>query len=203
MTSANELNGTSRRLAGFSTLGLIVALMLLGIILAPMLGTILAAQDGFVESRERARAAGNVRYAHLALTRYMRLAGSSPVGLPLPGIDPDPDGNGLFDDVRLRADYNPPDGDTDDAGEDLTFYVVADTMYVEAGGDADSRQPYLIGVDSLAFEYFDRDGVVITDPDKVGTHAISAAVTIRALGERSYEPTERLMHGEVRLRNGK
>ncbi|NIR46075.1 MAG: hypothetical protein GWN99_16735 [Gemmatimonadetes bacterium] len=203
MNSLTEIKAESRRVAGFSTLGMIVALLLLGVLLAPMLGTIIAAQDGFVDSRERARAVGNVRYAHLALTRYMRLAGSSPVGLPLPGIDPDPDANGAFDDVRLRADYNPPDGDTDDLGEDLTFYVAADTMYVQTGGEDDTTEPYLIGVDSLAFEYFDRYGVLITDPDKVGTHAISAAVTIRAVGERSFEPTERLIHGEVRLRNGK
>ncbi|HSG82273.1 MAG TPA: hypothetical protein VLC48_08490 [Gemmatimonadota bacterium] len=190
------------RLTGFSTLGMIVALMLLGLLLSPLIGTILSAQNGFVVSRERARAAGNVRYAHLSLTRYMRLAGSSPVGLPLPGIDADPDENGLFDDVRLRADYNPPDGDTDDLGEDLTFFVQADTMFVQTSASGDP-EPYLIGVDSLAFEYFDRYGALITDRAMVATHAISARVTIRAKGDRSYGPAKRLLSGEVRLRNGK
>jgi hypothetical protein len=181
---------------------MIVSLMLLGVLMSPMLGTILASQRGFVESREKARAAGSVRYAHLALTRFMRLAGSSPVGLPLPGIDPDPDGDGIYNDVRLRSDYNPPDGDTDDAGEDLIFFLRADTMMVKAG-DGGTEEPYLIGVDSLAFEYFDRDGVAITDPDLVADRAMSASVTIRARGERYVEPTERLLVGRVRLRNGK
>ena len=198
MTDLRE-NG---RESGISTIGMIVSLMLLGVLMSPMLGTILAAQRGFVESREKARAAGSVRYAHLALTRFMRLAGSSPVGLPLPGIDPDPDGDGIYNDVRLRSDYNPPDGDTDDPGEDLIFFLRADTMMVKAG-DGGTEEPYLIGVDSLAFEYFDRDGVPITDPDLVASRAISASVTIRARGERHVEPTVRLLVGRVRLRNGK
>ncbi len=195
-------NGVAGRRAGFSTIGMIVAFVLLGLLLAPMLGTILSAQRGFVASRDRARAAGSVRYAHLSLTRFMRLAGSSPIGLPLPGIDPDPDGNGFFDDVRLRSDYNPPDGDLDDPGEDLTFFLRADTMFVKSGNDGD-EEPFLIGVDSLAFEYFDRDGLVISDPARIGPRAMVVDVTIRARGDRYVDAAERTLSGLVRLRNGK
>ena len=158
--------------------------------------------QGFVASRDRARAAGSARYAHLALTRFMRLAGSSPVGLPLPGIDPDPGGDGLFNDVRLRSDYNPPDGDVDDPGEDLTFFLRADTMFVKSGSDGD-EEPFLIGVDSLVFVYFGRDGSVIADPARVGPRAIAVDVTIRARGDSQVDPTERTLSGLVRLRNGK
>jgi hypothetical protein len=200
------MNNVSGRIvgreSGFSTLGMIVSLMLLGLLMSPMLGTIVSAQRGFVSNRDRARAAGSVRYAHLSLTRFMRLAGSSPVGLPLPGIDPDPDGDGNFNDVRLRSDYNPPDGDIDDPGEDMIFFLRADTMFVQAGAGA-TEEPYLIGVDSLLFEYFDRDGVAITDPDRVPSRAISAGVTIHARGESYAKPIERVLTGRVRLRNGK
>jgi hypothetical protein len=202
MTSRRWIASVADRRAGFSTIGMIVALVLLGLLLAPMLGTILSAQHGFVASRDRARAAGSVRYAHLSLTRFMRLAGSSPVGLPLPGIDPDPDGDGVFNDVRLRADYNPPDGDIDDAGEDLTFFLRADTMFVRSGSDG-AEEPFLIGVDSLAFEYFDRNGSVIVDPARISPRAMTVEVTIRARGDRHADPTERTLSGLVRLRNGK
>ncbi|UCC48438.1 MAG: hypothetical protein JSV41_13410 [Gemmatimonadota bacterium] len=181
-------------------MGMIVALMLLGVLLAPLLGTVLSAQHGFVASRERTRAAGSVRYAHLSLTRFMRLAGSSPLGVPVDGIDPDPDGNGDFDDIRLRADYNPADGDTDDPGEDLVFYLRGDTMFVRPGTGG-TEEPYLIGVDSLAFEYFDRDGDPITDADRAAARALSTRVTIRARGERSAGPAVRVLSGMVRLRN--
>jgi hypothetical protein len=202
MNDQRWINGVAGRRAGFSTIGMIVAFVLLGLLLAPMLGTILSAQRGFVESRDRARAAGNVRYAHLSLTRFMRLAGSSPVGLPLPGIDPDPGGDGVFNDVRLRSDYNPPDGDIDDAGEDLTFFLRADTMFVKSG-EAGAEEPFLIGVDSLAFEYFDREGAAITDPARVGPRAMTVDVTIRARGDKHVDPAERTLSGLVRLRNGK
>lgn len=190
-----------RGTAGFSTLGMVVALVLLGFLLSPLLGTVLTAQRGFVESRERARAAGSARYAHLALTRFMRIAGSNPIGGSMNGIDPDPLGDGDFNDIRLRADYNPPDGDTRDAGEDLMFYLRGDTMFMRPGsGD---EEPYLIGVDSLAFEYYDRDNVLITDPAKVPSRSISARVVIRARGEGRGAPSIRTLEGRVRLRNGR
>lgn len=201
-TNQRWIKGDVGHRAGFSTIGMIVAFILLGLLMAPMLGTILSAQHGFVESRDRARAAGSVRYAHLALTRFMRLAGSSPLGLPLPGIDPDPDGNGVFDDVRLRSDYNPPDGDIDDPGEDLTFFLRVDTMFVKSGDDGD-EEPFLIGVDSLAFQYFDHEGLLITDPARIGPRAMTVDVTIRARGDKYDDPAERTLIGLVRLRNGK
>ncbi len=186
---------------GFGTLGMVVALALLGFTLVPVLGTVVSAQRGFVKSREQARAAASVRYAHLALTRLMRIAGSSPMGPEIQGLDPDPLSDGAFDDIRLRADYNPPDGDVDDPGEDLTFYLRADTMFVRAGTDG-AEEPYLIGVDSLAFSYFEWDGTPITDPARVTERAVEAHVTIRATGEHRADAPERLLTGHVRLRNG-
>lgn len=200
---------TSRRItvngygaAGFSTVGMIIALVLLGLILSPMVGTVLSAQRFFVTSQTRVRVTGSARYAHLALTRSMRIAGSNPVGGFVAGVDPDPDGNGLFDDVRLRADYNPADGDIKDPGEDVTYFVRADTMYIRPD-PAGEEEPYLLGVDSLAFEYFDRFGDPITDPETVTQRAISARVTLRATGETFHERTDRVLMGEVRLRNGR
>lgn len=182
---------------------MIVSLVLLGVFLSPLLGTVIGAQRGFVTSQQRARAAGNVRYAHLALTRVMRAAGSSPVAGSVQAIDPDPDGNGIFDDVRLRADFNLADGDTDDLGEDLTYFVRADTMFVRPGAAA-QEQPYLIGVDSLAFDYFDRDGIPITDASRIISRgAISARITVRARSEVYDHEAERVLIGRVRFRNGR
>ncbi len=181
---------------------MLVSLLLLGFLLAPLLGTVMSAQHGFVASRERARAAGSARYAHLSLTRLLRGAGSNPVGVAFQGIDPDPDGNGEFDDIRIRSDYNPPDGDLTDPGEDLVFYLRVDTLFVRTGAGG-SEEPYVIGVDSLAFRYFDRDGVAIGDPDRVASRAISVRVLIRARGESSGDPVTRILAGTVRLRNGR
>jgi type II secretory pathway pseudopilin PulG len=195
---ANKRPGEHNK--GFSTLGMIVALVLLGFMLSSLLRTVMTAQKGFVANRDRARATSSARYAHLSLTRFMRNAGASPLGLPVQAIDPDPLANGSFDNVRLRADFNPPDGDISDPGEDLIFFVRADTMFVRSGlGGSD--EPYLIGVDSLAFEYFDRDGVLISDPAKVPDDALSVRVTLRARGDLHRGTAVRVLTGRVRLRN--
>lgn len=196
-----SLRYRSGNAAGFTVVGMMVAFVVLGLVLSPLVRTLLTAQEGFVISRQRAQTAGSVRYAHLALTRFMRNAGSSPYRVPIEGIDPDPRRDGRFDDVRLRSDYNPADGDTDDLGEDLTFYVRADTLYMRSGS-ADLEQPYLVGVDSLAFEYYDRNGTLITDPVRVTERAASARVVVRGTVGSAENPTVRTLTGHVRLRNG-
>jgi hypothetical protein len=180
---------------------MMVAFVVLGLVLSPLIRTLLTAQKGFVDSRQRARTASSVRYAHLALTRFLRNAGSSPYRVPIEGIDPDPRGDGVFDDVRLRADFNPADGDTDDPAEDLTFYVRGDTMYMRPGSDG-LEQAYLIGVDSLAFEYYDWNGVLITDPARVTERAASARIVVRGRVGPADSPSFRTLAGTVRLRNG-
>lgn len=195
--SSRSRNGNA---AGFTIVGMLVAFVILGLVMSPLIHTLLTAQEGFVRSRQRARTASSIRYAHLALTRFLRNAGTSPYSVPITGIDPDPRGDGVFDDVRIRADFNPADGDTDDLAEDLTFYVRADTMFMRSGGDG-VEQPYLIGVDSLAFEYFDWNGNVITDRDRVAEHAASARVVVRGRAGPA-APTVRTLAGLVRLRNG-
>lgn len=187
--------------AGFSTINAIISLVLLSLILAPIVGTVIAGQERFVEGVDRSRTDGGARYAHLALTRLIRAAGSHPTGSPVDGIDPDPLADGVFDDIRIRADYNPADGDTDDPGEDNAFFVRGDTMFVSVnGGD---EEPYILGVDSLAFTYFDIEGVEITDPDRVRRRAVTARITIRARGEVPGSNAEQLITGLVRIRNGR
>ncbi len=178
---------------------MLVSFLLLGLLLSPVVGTIVKAQRGLVASRDRSTAVNSQRHAHLMLSRYIRLAGGSPTGVPVSGIDPDPDGNGSFDSVRLRADFNPPDGDTADPGEDLVFFVRGDTMLVSESGTG-GEEPYLVGVEALRFEYFDRDGLLLTDPDRIASRALAAQVTIQSRGPGG---RARSISGAVRLRNSR
>lgn len=185
--------------SGFSTVGMLVSFLLLGVLLSAVVGTIVNAQRDMIVSQERSTAMNSERHAHLMLSRFIRLAGGSPTGVPIAGLDPDPDGNGSFDSVRLRSDFNPPDGDTADPGEDLLFFVRGDTMLV-AESATGAEEPYLVGVRALRFEYFDRDGNLLTDAGKVSNRALAARVTIRSLGPGGQE---RSITGDVRLRNSK
>ena len=44
-------------------------------------------------------------------------------------IFPDPDDNGVFDSVRVQADWNPRDGDLNDPYEDVLFVVANSTLW--------------------------------------------------------------------------
>ena len=56
------------------------------------------------------------------LTRLLRQSSCiSATAVYCQSIFPDPDGNGVFDSVRVRADWNPRDGDLNDAYEDVVF----------------------------------------------------------------------------------
>ncbi len=187
--------------AGFSTVGALVSLVLAGLVLSQMLGMVVHSQRGLIDSNAKAKAAGSARHAYLVLSRLLRQAGSDPQGVGVQGIAPDPLGRGRFDNIRLRADFNPPDGDLADPGEDLTLWLNADTLFVtETAGGAGA--PYLFGVDSLAFDYYDRAGSLITDPDSVPSQTVSVGLTVRGFSEVRDEQPRQLLVGRIALRNG-
>lgn len=74
-------------------------------------------------------------------------------------------------------------------------------MFVRFGVDG-VKEPYLVGVDSLAFEYHDRDGTVITDPGRVAGWAASARMVVRGRVESEQRPAVLVFAGPVHLRDG-
>ena len=97
------------------------------------------------------------------MVRLVRVAGNDPQELAFQALDPDPDGNSQLDDIRLRADWNPADGDLDDPREDIIFSTSSDQMFKEEPGDGG---PVVLAdrIQSVAFTYRDKDNVVIGDP---------------------------------------
>ncbi len=69
-------------------------------------------------------------------------------------------------------------------------------------GPSASPEPYLWDVDSLAFDYFDRDDIAITQADQVPSRAVSVQVTVRGRGIAYSESHAQLLTGRVTLRNG-
>ncbi len=185
---------------GFSTAGAMVSLVLAGFVLAQLLGMVVASQRGLIDSNARTDAAGSARHAQLALTRLIRIAGSDPKNVGVQTVDPDPLTRGVFDNIRVWSDYNPPDGDVLDPGEDMTFWLQGDTMYVRAGANG-TAEPYLFGVDSLHFRYLNRSGVELTDTAQISSKAVSVELVIRGRGEAHGEPRRQLLLGRVKLRN--
>jgi len=86
-------------------------------------------------------------------------------------IDPDPDGNGMLDSVRVVSDWNPRDGDTGDSYENVTFTTSGGTLFKREPPDA-GPVAFADRVASLSFAYFDPAGNPVATPWLVGQNRL-------------------------------
>ena len=93
---------------------------------------------------------------------------------------PDPDGNGVFDSVRVRADWNPRDGDFDDPYEDVLFVVANGMLWKREPTDA-ALVSFGDSVQSLRFTYTNQNGGPLANPvarpDLIGGVTITIVTT--------------------------
>lgn len=78
-------------------------------------------------------------------------------------IVPDPDSNGVFDSVRVRADWNPRDGAFDDPYEDVLFVVADGMLWKREPADA-ALVSFGDRVESLRFTYTNQNGGALANP---------------------------------------
>lgn len=157
------LRNQRRGRAGLTLIEMLVSVTLLGIIMGTVTGMIARTQTDYARQREVIRLQENMRTAELTLTRLLRTAAVDPLAKNIAGVDIDPLAHGAFDNIRVRSDFNPADGDIADPMEDALVYVSADTLYVRwRAGTPPQAAAY--PVRSLLFEYFAADNTPITTP---------------------------------------
>lgn len=78
-------------------------------------------------------------------------------------IFPDPDGNLAADSVRVVADWNPRDGDTNDAYEDVRLTVAGGTLFKQEPADA-APVAFAERIASMAFTYRNGAGALLATP---------------------------------------
>lgn len=146
---------------GFSIMEVMVALAIFGIVMAALMSVVLVIQRRYVDQRERVRAQESLRVAQMTLAPLLRSAGADPRDSGLGVLTVDPDNNGIFDDLRVKSDFNPTDGDFNDPLEDVQVWVATDTLWIrwQAG---QAKQPLAWPVRSLRFEYFANNGTKYT-----------------------------------------
>lgn len=155
--------GDVRGAAGFTLVELlvvtVVVLVTMGLAAAAMLST----QRAYGAQRERIETTHQAQAAIEMIARLVRMSGNNPFGLALVPLDVDPDGNGTLDSVRVRADWNPADGDLADPYEDITFTVAGNQLFKQEPADAG---PVLFAdnIQSLAFAYRDTNNNAIANP---------------------------------------
>ncbi len=151
---------------GFSLLELVISLLLLGLILGSLFGAVISSQRSFTRQQTTLRSQEALRVAEMIIANVLRTARADPNDTGGGLLDPDPFNSGVYNTVRARADFNPPDRDFDDPLEDVTVGVRNDTLLViwQSGG---AVQRLAHPVDSVLFEYFNDAGTALTTDAQV------------------------------------
>jgi prepilin-type N-terminal cleavage/methylation domain-containing protein len=153
---------------GFTLIEALMALGLLAVVGTALTSLVLRTQRDYVRQRERVQAEETIRSVESLLNRVLRTARVDPRRLNIGRLDADPDGSGVFDDLRVRSDFNPVDGDVADPLEDVLIRVENDTLRVRwqaMGATEAAAYP----VRSLRFFYHATDGTALTTPATAAT----------------------------------
>ena len=153
---------SNRNPRGFTLVEVMISLTMLAIIMGGVVSTMTSMQRGYIRQREVAQSEDALRVAELTITRILQTAGSNPRNIlstdaNVPRIVPY---TAPFDSIRVVADFNPVDNDTQDLLEDMIVYVLNDTLFVSwQRGTAPA--PVAFPVRSLLFQY-DSAGTILT-----------------------------------------
>ena len=168
---------------GFTLTELLVAMVIGGIVAAGIYSTFYSQQKSYLAQEQIAAMQQNLRGAMHILGRDIRMAGYDPTGWATTGIQTAQASSLRFTrDITDDTGTGPPDGDTSDPNEDIT-YALAD---LDGDGDTDLGRNDVNGggnhqiaenIDALNFIYLDEDGTPTTTPSEV--RAIQASVLAR------------------------
>lgn len=157
--------GARRRRSGFTLPELIIAMTMLSLVMASMVSVMLKVQRDYIRQRNQINSVEALRTTEMLLTRVMRTARANPLAVTnLTSITPDPLAHGVFDNVRVRSDFNPADGDVADPLEDVLVSVSNDTLRIRWTAGT-STEPVVFPVSDLRFAYFTADGTAVTTAD--------------------------------------
>lgn len=172
---------------GFTLVEVMVGMSILAIVLAAVVGLVVSTQREYSRQGGTLRAQEMLRTAEVGIGTVLKTARSDPFETGSALLDPDPRDHGAFDNLRVKADFNPADGDFDDPLEDVSLWVEGDTLKVTwvSGGAAEVlAHP----VDSLRFAYYRSDGTLIATASQVPSETSRVHFVIGAgKGARSDE----------------
>ena len=151
---------TRQRRTGFTLIEMAVSMTLLVIIMGSVFGVMARSQREYAEQREVVRAQETIQGVEILLTRVLKSGRADPRQLGIGLLDPDPYGDGAFDDVRVVSDLNG-DGLTTGPMEDVEIYVQNDTLWMRWQAGA-TEQAVAHEVAEVSFQYYAMDGTELT-----------------------------------------
>jgi len=175
-----------RLACGFALPELLVALAILGFVLAGVFGFVKLGVTTYVSGAARVEAQQAARVGLDRMMRELREAGYDPTGAGIAPIV-----TAAADRVTFQRDLNK-NGVVDATSERVTFLLRPGESILRRDAGA-GAQPIIQGVRRLRLIYFDRAGAPTTDPALVASIHISLAVGLAG--------PESIVESQVTLRN--
>ena len=166
---------------GFTILELLVVILILGVVMAGVYSVYTSQQKSFLIQEDVAEMQQNLRAAMFSMVREIRLVGCNPTGKANAGIDPASTANSITITMDLSGNnpnVDPPDGDTGDPNESVTYALIAGTSDLGRNAGA-GLQPVASNIEAINFVYLRGDGVTPDPAPTMQTRSVQLTVVAR------------------------
>lgn len=152
---------------GFTLVEIMIALAISGIVLASVYTAFQSQQESYVVQDQVAEMQQNLRSAVNIMSREIRMAGCDPLSTSGAAITAASINSLSFTmDLRGALNTDPPDGDTTDPGENITYslYVAADGIQKLGRKNPNINQAVAEYIENIEFNYTLANGTQTTSP---------------------------------------
>jgi type IV pilus assembly protein PilW len=157
---------------GFTLVELLVAMVIAAIVMTSVYSVYAAQQRSYIVQEQVAAMHQNLRAAMYFMEREIRMAGCDPTGAAGAGIQSDSNATSIHftEDFRGKDAGDPPDGDTGDPDEDISYFLAdadgdgqVDDLVRDTGGvEANIEKVIAENIARLKFTYLESDSITET-----------------------------------------
>lgn len=168
---------------GYTLVELLVTIAVMGVVMAGVYSAFHSQQRSYITQEQLAEMQQNLRSAMYFMEREIRMAGCNPTGRASAGIvTADANSINFTMDIRGKDSDDPPDGDTNDPNEDITYTLTDE-------GIRRNDQLLAQNVDALDFVYLDAFGDETADLLQMRSVQITV-VARTGRGDRGYRDSK-------------
>jgi type IV pilus assembly protein PilW len=165
---------------GFTLIELLIAVALSSIVLAALVSTFVVQRKSYVVQEQITEMVQTARAAVDMMSREIRMAGYNPRRTSLQGIPYHATQLRIRADLRGDGANDPPDGDTNDPNEDITYKYYDATDQIKRKTGRGYFQPFAENIQTFTFLYLDSEG----NPTTTTADIRQIGITITARTER-------------------
>lgn len=128
-----------------------------GLLLGAVISTFILQSKAYDVQEQMTEMVQTARAAMDMIGREVRMAGYDPTGAGFDGVAYHSAKLQLLADLRGASATDPPDGDTDDPNENITYVYDSKNLQIDrnTGG---GNQPFAENIEAFGFTYLDKDG---------------------------------------------